>query len=270
MSYPGPPQKTATQQTWEWLREVMLSLIYPRVCRVCQVVLDEAAPLAGLENSMCKTCLNDLVRIDAPYCSVCGEPFAGAMDRAFKCSNCEGRRLAFEFAISGFKATGAMRELLHQFKYSGDLTLRSVLADALIHTLDEPRLAAEDLSTWVLVPVPLHWLREMRREFNQSWELCLQLSARTGIPAARVLRRNRMTLTQAKLSRTARLQNLRGVFSVGGLWPPRCWKKPQMQGKKVLLVDDVLTTGTTAHECAKILKRDAGAEKVVVITVARG
>lgn len=248
----------------------MLSLVYPRVCRVCQAVLDEEAPLAGLENWMCKTCLDDLVRIDAPYCSVCGEPFAGSMDRAFKCSNCEGRRLAFEFAISGFKAAGAMRELLHQFKYSGDLTLRSALADALIHTLDEPRLAAEDLSSWVLVPVPLHWLRELRREFNQSWELCLQLSARTGIPAARVLRRNRMTMTQAKLSRTARLQNLRGVFSIRHALPFLHWDKNRVQGRKVLLVDDVLTTGTTAHECAKILKRDAGAEKVVVITVARG
>lgn len=198
------------------------------------------------------------------------ESLGGAIDRAFKCSNCEGRRFAFEFAISGFKAAGAMRELLHHFKYSGDLTLRGALADALIHTLTEPRLTAEDLSTWVLVPVPLHWLREMRREFNQSWELCLELSARTGIPAVQALRRRRLTQAQAKLSRTARLQNLRGVFSVGGLWPPRCWKKPRLEGRKVLLVDDVLTTGATADECAKVLRREAGVEKVVVITAARG
>ncbi len=254
----------------ERLQDGTLDLVYPRTCRACQIGLTSAAEHSGLADWLCKSCLMELTSIEPPYCSVCGEAFAGAMDRAFKCSNCDGRRMAFNFAISGFKAAGPLRELIHHFKYSGDLTLRGVLANALMPTLEEPRLAVEDLSTWVLVPVPLHWLREMRRGFNQSWELCREISIRTGIPAAQIMRRKRRTSTQAKLNRHERLENLRGVFALRRSFPLPGWRRPNIRGKKVLLVDDVLTTGATAHECAKVLKREAGAEKVVVITAARG
>lgn len=270
MSYPGPPPKNAVQKGWCWLREGCLDLVYPRKCRVCEVGIELSAPCSGLENWICPSCLEGLDKIEPPYCEVCGETFAGAMDRAFKCSNCEGRKFAFEFAVAGFKAAGAIRELIHHFKYGGDITLRGVLADALVPVLNEPRLVGEDLSQWLLVPVPLHWWRESRREFNQSWELCQELSARTGIPTARILRRTRRSSTQAKLSRKERLENLRGVFALRRSLPLPGWRRPDICGRKVLLVDDVLTTGATAHECAKVLRRDAGAEKVVVITAARG
>jgi competence protein ComFC len=192
------------------------------------------------------------------------------MERPFKCSNCEGRRLAFAFAISGYKASGPLREMIHRFKYSGDLTLRGVLADALLQALEDPRLAAENLGDWVLVPVPLHWWKQMRRQFNQSWELCRELSLRTGIPAVQVLTRRRATMAQARLSRKSRLENLRGVFALRRELPLLGWRRPDLKGKNVLLVDDVLTTGTTTHECARVLRREAAVQKVVVITVARG
>ena len=252
------------------LHDGALELVYPSTCLACDAGLMVSGKHPGLARWLCKPCLDELTAIVPPCCSVCGEPFAGAMDRAFKCYNCDGRRMAFNFAISGFRAAGPLRELIHRFKYSGDLALRGVLADALIHTLEEPRLAVEDLSTWLLVPVPLHWLREMRRGFNQSWELCRELSQRTGIPAAQVMRRSRRTSTQAKLNRQERLENLRGVFSLRRSFPLPVRQRPDIRGKKVLLVDDVLTTGATAHECAKVLKREAGVEKVVVITAARG
>jgi len=170
--------------------------------------------------------------------------------------------------VAGFKAVGPLRELVHSFKYSRDLSLRGVLAEALRHALDDPRLAAEDLANWLLVPVPLHFLRERRREFNQSWELCRMLSPLTGIPAAQVLRRTRMTRTQARLERKQRLENLHGVFALRHCFP---WlPRPDVKGRRILLVDDVLTTGATAHECAKVLKQQGGAEKVVVITATRG
>jgi ComF family protein len=108
----------------------------------------------------------------------------------------------------------------------------------------------------------------MGRGFNQSWEICQRLSQMTGIPSAEVLRRTRHTGPQASLHRRQRLENLRGVFAMKRQLP---WiKQSQLKGRRILLVDDVLTTGATAHECARVLKRDAGVEKVVVITVARG
>ena len=162
-----------------------------------------------------------------------------------------------------------MRELIHQFKYERRLHLRGALAGLMLRTLEaEPRLARENLADWLLVPVPLHRSREAEREFNQSWELCLRLSRLTGIPAAKALLRTRETEQQAGLSRGQRLKNLRGAFAV---LPPGRWRPEiRLQGRRILLVDDVFTTGATTSECARILRQEGGAEKVVVITVTRG
>jgi ComF family protein len=211
-----------------------------------------------------------LERVETPCCAVCGESFGGAADGAFRCSNCEGRRLAFEFATAAYHAKGPLREIIHRFKYARDVTMRAPLAESLRLALDEPRLAGESLEQWLLVPVPLYWTRQIWRGYNQSWELCRELSKSTGIPAVRVLRRRWHTGTQARLARSERLENLRGVFSLRRVLPlPGRWR-PEVRGKSVLLVDDVLTTGATAHECAKVLRREAGAARVVVITAARG
>lgn len=246
----------------------VLDLVYPRRCHGCETAVLPALPRAGLKAWFCEACAEELPRLDPPYCAVCGEPFDGAMTDAFRCWNCEGRRIAFDFAVSAFKAEGAVRELIHQFKYNRQLARRGALTDLLLDALNDPRLAAEDLSSWLLVPVPLHFWRERRREFNQSWELCRELSQRTGIPTAKALRRRLSTQTQARLDREQRLANMRGVFALRRSLP---WlKAPNLRGRRILLVDDVLTTGATTHACAKILKRQGGAEKVVVITAARG
>jgi ComF family protein len=271
MSYPGPSSSHQASHGWTALQRRLLAVVYPPSCRACEVFLprDQVVSSAGLTRWLCTKCVSELDLVEPPCCSLCGESFSGAMDRGFLCSNCDGRRLAFDFATSGFKAAGKMREVLHRFKYGRDLSLRGLLADALMAALEEPRLAAEDLSGWVLVPVPLHWTRQLQRSFNQSWELCQELSARTGIPARQVLRRTRRSATQARLNRQERLENLRGVFALRRRWLP--WPgKTDLRVKRVLLVDDVLTTGATTHECARVLRRDAGAEKVVVITAARG
>ena len=268
MSYPGPVDQKTTQQRLSLGWQSVLDLVFPRSCRGCEQPLSQTAPRTGLQAWLCQPCLDHLDPIQAPYCDCCGESFSGPMTRAFLCSNCDGRRLAFDFAVAGYKAQGPMRELIHRFKYGKDISLRAVLAAALEAGLKDPRLAQADLSEWLLVPVPLHYFRQIKRGFNQSWELCRMLHETTGIPIAPILRRTRQTSTQASLHRKQRLENLRGVFALRWSFP---WSSPiVLEGKKILLVDDVLTTGATAHECAKVLKREAGAEKVVVITTARG
>lgn len=246
----------------------MLDGFYPRVCRHCEVLLPEDSPRNGVEAWLCELCRDELLPVAAPYCGVCGEPFSGAMTEAFRCSNCEGRRTAYDFAVAGYKITGPLRELIHHYKYGKDLSLRAALADMLLPALKDPRLASLDLTQWVLVPVPLHVTRRIWRGFNQSWELCRQISKLTGIPAAQPLNRQFRTAPQAHLQRRKRLANLKGAFGLRRNLP---WKKAEnLRGKNILLVDDVLTTGATAHECAKVLKQGAGVEKVVVITAARG
>ena len=247
--------------------QALLDVVFPRTCRVCDQLLLDRPPGQPLGEWLCQPCADALPRLEAPYCRVCGEPYDGLSETEFRCSNCAGRRFAFDYAVAGYRAQDQVRELIHRFKYNRELALRGALADLLKNALDDPRFAKEELRQWVLVPVPLHWSREREREFNQSWELCRQLAKRTGIPALQAMKRRRSTGKQARLTRAQRLQNLRGAF---GMRRGFLGERSRLAGQKVLLVDDVFTTGATAHECAKVLRRDGGAQKVVVIAVARG
>ncbi|WP_395715714.1 ComF family protein [Prosthecobacter sp.] len=263
MSFPGPPAPSRLRRVVDPLLQAVVDLIYPRLCCVCKVPLDDGRP-----GWFCKVCADELPLMEPPYCKVCGEFYDGAFTNEFRCMNCDGRRLEFEFAVAACRAEGVVREMIHQFKYERRLQLRAPLATLLSRTLQDPRLADENLAAWALVPVPLHRSRELDREFNQSWELCVRLSGLTGIPAIQALSRMRETDSQASLDRDERLKNLRGAFA---LRKTRPWEeKVTLQGRRILLVDDVFTTGATTSECARVLRREGGAEKVVVITVARG
>lgn len=260
MSFPGPPVPSRVQRLLRPVWSALVDLIYPRLCCVCHAPLEEGW--------FCEVCADALPWVEAPYCMVCGEVYDGALTHEFRCANCSGRKLEFEFAVAACHSKDSVRELIHQFKYERRLHLRGALAMLMLRTLEEPRLAREDLADWLLVPVPLHHSREEEREFNQSWELCLRLSHLTGIPAAKALQRTQATDSQARLGRNERLKNLRGVFA---MQKPRFWQpKIDLTGRRILLVDDVFTTGATTNECARVLRREGGAEKVVVITTTRG
>lgn len=241
-----------------------LDLVFPRRCFGCEAPLvDDEPPQPGLDTWLCHACQDSLSLIDPPLCATCGEPFSGALKHDFTCWNCDGRAFDFEFAVSGFMAMGLVRDLIHGFKYEQKYELRGLLAVMVNRALKDERLQRQVTpSDWLLVPVPLHPWRQLVRGYNQSWEICLELSRITGIPAQSALRRLRRTAAQAGLDRARRLKNLRGAFSLAA--------HHDVRGRNVLLLDDVLTTGSTCHECARTLRREGGAEKVVVITVARG
>ena len=245
----------------------LLDTLYPRACFACEAVLDAGSPGQGAAAWLCPACLDGLERIEPPFCRICGEPFAGAEATPFRCWNCEDRGLAFDFARAACRSAGPVRSLIHAFKYRRDLAQRAPLAELLREALDDPRLGGLDPAAWCLVPVPLHPLRQLWRGYNQSLELCRQLGQATGLATVGALRRVRLTRSQAGLDRARRLENLRGIFAPARRLP---WQGSPVEGKRVLLVDDVLTTGATAHECARVLKKRLGAEKVVVITAARG
>ena len=267
MPSPSASKPSRFSQVLQPWGRALLDVIYPRACRACDEPLPADRIEDGLQEWLCAKCLGELPRLEPPFCNVCGEAYDGAITGEFRCMNCADRKFAFEYAVAGYRAEGVAREMIHQFKYGRDLSLRSVLGGMLRRAIDDPRLAAESLSDWILVPVPLHRAKQSDRGFNQSLELCLELTKRTGIATADCLQRVRSTESQASLHRSERLKNLSKAFSMRR----RLFGKvPEVKGAKVLLVDDVLTTGATTHECAKILKRDGGVEKVVVITVARG
>lgn len=241
-----------------------LDLIYPRRCEVCEKSLESGREFAA--RWLCDSCMDTLPRIAPPFCRLCGEPYDGTFTGEFRCGNCADLKLHFDFAVSAYHAEDSMRTLIHRFKYQRRLHLRGLLTQLLARAFGDARLAELDKTKWTLVPVPLHHARERERQYNQAWELCRELSRCEGWSALNAMRRVRPTTAQASLSRNQRIENLRGAFAMS----KSVLKKETLAGRNVLLVDDVLTTGSTATECARILKREGGVEKVVVITVARG
>ncbi len=149
---------------------------------------------------------------------------------------------------------GALRELIHLFKYGRMKPLAKPLGGYLASAL--PRDQQFDL----VVPMPLHWRRRWQRGFNQSELLARLIARRCGIPLVNAVRRTRATQAQAGLSNARRRENVAGAFRV---------RKPQkVQGRRILLIDDVMTTGATASACAVALKR-AGAGTVTLLALAR-
>jgi ComF family protein len=146
--------------------------------------------------------------------------------------------------------------LIHLFKYSGMKPLGKRLAGLLCRAL--PDEGAERFDA--VVPMPLHWRRRWRRGFNQSEILARLVSRQRGIPMKDVVKRVRATATQAGLTNNNRRKNVAGAFRVA--------KKSQIAGKRILLIDDVMTTGSTAAACALAMKR-AGASSVTLLTLAR-
>ena len=227
------------------------SLLYPATCVVCS---------ANVERSqyLCADCRQRAPRIVAPFCAKCSEPFHGAITQTFSCANCEHRTLHFDCAVAAYRSRGLVRKVLHQFKYGKQRHLRYPIAEWLRESLDDPRLRGRHFDA--VVPVPLHPTRERERGFNQAALLADQLVSFTTIPARPALERIRYTTTQTAYDRTERMENLHGAF--------RLRKKQDVRGLHVLLIDDVLTTGSTLSECARVL-RAAGAVSVHAATAAR-
>lgn len=238
---------------WRSLLGRTMDWFFPGVCRVCE----EAVTGGG---SVCDVCAGAMPPIVEPFCETCSEVFDGRIEGPFECPNCRDQSFAFEFARSGMKRSSTGMELVHQFKYGRRIELARDLAMLARRAFDDPRLEVAVKQRWPLVPVPLHWRRRGWRRFNQALEIASPLGRALDLPVIEVLRRTKATPTQTRLSRKERQKNLRGAFQLRrevGAWPG------------AILVDDVFTTGSTVHECARVLTK-GGVQKVVVVTVMRG
>ncbi len=206
---------------------------------------------------MCQKCLDSCQPFNAEYfCASCGTPFLNSrpLDEQGLCGLCRRGLTGFDAAYCFGSYEGVLRKLIHLYKYSGIHTLSRPLGSRLALALPFGR------SFDAVVPVPLHWRRRWRRGFNQSELLGRELARRLSVPLESALSRTRATGAQAGLSNAGRRDNVSGAF--------RIRNQAAIYQKRVLLVDDVLTTGATAAACARILKRH-GASQVAVITLAR-
>ena len=231
-----------------------LGLLYPEVCQLCR----EARATPG-EGYVCGGCRAKVRFIQEPFCQRCGRPFEGAITTQFECASCQEMGWHLQTARSAVVARDPVMEVIHRYKYQRALWIEPFLADLLIRAAG-PVLDQQKPS--MIVPVPLYPTKQREREFNQADRLARRLGAAMQIPVNnRLLRRVVPTRTQTQLSRQERLANVHNAFAMRG--------SQRLNGERIVLVDDVLTTGATTSACARVL-RAAGAGDVCVWTVARG
>ncbi len=241
----------------------LLAALFPSDCRICQSSLFSVSRLP-----VCSSCLESVVPILLARCNVCGDVLARA-EACFGdacCTECASESPAFERAVNYGAYTGVLRNLIHLLKYERVRTAANLLGQFTA----EACLQLEgdiDVAELLMVPVPIHKVRMRSRGFNQA-ELIAR-AAQRGIEESigrrvtldvTTLLRVRFAESQVALGAEARRQQIRGAFKVIA--------RDRVKGREILLVDDVLTTGATASECAREL-RQAGALRVWVATPAR-
>ena len=234
-------------------------------CAACAAVLDQ--PLAG---AVCDACWRAVVRITPPLCSVCGDALpsdeTGFPDLKVKkpgfliCTRCAAEPPHFTMARSAGRYDGPFREIIHAFKYGNRRPLAKPIARLMLSAATELLEGAD-----AIVPVPLHPWRALRRGFNQADDLAVHL----GLPVWRALRRTRLRAPQASLAASQRRLNVAGAFSVGPMFGlMNSWWARGLEGRTIVLVDDVMTTGATLEACSAALQM-AGVRSVRALTAAR-
>ncbi|MBI4198792.1 MAG: ComF family protein [Chloroflexi bacterium] len=225
------------------ITEATLDLLFPKQCFVC----------SKHGQFLCDPCHQDLPRLRPPYCSLCAQP-EKRMTRF--CRHCQERPLEIDGVRAPFLMDGPLRNIVHALKYQG---LRA-LAQPMGHLMASYYLQ-EELSAEVVVPVPLHPRKERERGYNQSALLARAIGNSLGLPVeAQALRRVRNTPSQARsISSEERRVNVDKAFAA---------EATLVEGKCILLIDDVCTTGSTLEACA-IALRDAGASTIWGLTLAR-
>lgn len=227
---------------------------FPIHCVVCGSLLaDDLIP------HFCTSCWSTLRSMSSARCARCDRPFVSPVATAYspmhQCYSCVEHPPSYTRAWTLYPYTSPLQDAIRLLKYQGKVSLVTPLANLMLTAL--PRLDAIDL----IVPVPLHHERLCRREFNQALLLADQIGRHLNIVTSYTnLVRTTSTPPQTSLSRKSRLKNLRHAFAV---------RHPaQFMNKRILLIDDVFTTGTTVNECAKALRRSGSAD-VFVLTLAR-
>jgi ComF family protein len=234
-----------------FLAERLFQFLLPPQCHCCEKILEEG------QQGICSDCLSEIHWIEPPFCLVCGTPFVSKEVVSHTCGVCLSKRKYFTMARALGSYDGSLQEAIHRWKYGGKTSFNPFFGKWMTEGLYRywnPNLF--DL----LIPVPLHSHRLRERGFNQAVLLVRELSLRTGIPyRKKVLQKRKPTLPQVSLSGAEREKGVRGSFHVVG--------REELEGKSVLLVDDVYTTGATVNECSKVLLA-GGAKRVDVLTLA--
>jgi ComF family protein len=231
----------------------LADVLFPPACVVCEEILDEDLPF-----SLCQACFSEIRFIGSPLCPCCGLPYAAESASDHLCGECLSRKQYFTAVRSLGIYDSALLKAIQRFKYQGSLHV----GEALGSLMASHSYPAFDMTEYdVIMPVPLHVGRLRERGFNQSLLLARVIARKFPVEIDfMTLRRAVDTAPQTGLRKEDRAANVRGAFELGD--------RARVKGKKVLIIDDVYTTGSTVRECARILLK-GGARSVGVLTLAR-
>jgi ComF family protein len=224
-------------------RSALSDLFFPPICSFC------GSPDVDSGVNICPDCLESVRKLGEPLCQQCGLPLPETAPGELFCGECLITSPAYDRARYGVKYKGAVQDAIKSLKYGGALHAAAALSELLIEAFHRHYAAAEfDL----ILPVPIHRKKLRERGFNQVVVLAERLSRSVGIPLNRTsFVKSLDTPPQASLPRQERLRNLRGSFRVA--------RKDAINNKRILLVDDVATTGSTIREAAWTIKKAGGA-----------
>ena len=224
-------------------------LLFPHACQICEA--------EEIDGAFCESCRDELCQSGESACPRCAEPVGPFAPRSRDCSACRKKRFGFDGAIALGPYQGPIREVCLRMKNSRDAWLARWVGDLLVEAR-EPLLRRANPS--VVVAVPLHWSRRLRRGYNQAEAIARRVALRLALPRVEGLRRTRRTPKLADLGRAERVEVLNRAF--------RATPRMDLAGRTVLLVDDVLTSGATCGGAARALKQ-VGAKRVIVLVVGR-
>ncbi len=230
------------------LFDSIVDIIFPPQCLICGEIAS---------SGLCLICRASFQALVPPLCEICSVPVETA-EPSILCNKCRDSRPAYDKAWSLFVYDGAVKKAIQDFKYHGVSGFHRVFGELL-----SGRLKRELVDTQIdlIVPVPLHPSRERSRGYNQALLMARSCASLLSLPLlGSSLVRNRHTDSLADQGRKERYASLEGVFSLQN--------KISLKGKKILLIDDIMTTGATFHQCARVLKEGA-ASHIYGITVAR-
>jgi len=231
----------------------LLDLAFPRYCAGCHGRIgDEFLYL-------CWNCMANIRLVKPPYCLLCGDPAHGDLPKKYFCAGCARKKPFFDCARSALIYSGLTKEMILDFKYRGAIWLSSDMGQLMFACLSAHfNVANIECVTYV----PLFKTRERERTYNQSFLLAMEVAKRLNLRVNDFLMRLQATVSQTYLTSSERKNNVKGKFAIKN-------DRRNLEGRRVLLVDDVMTTGATVNECARMLKQ-AGAQEVLVLTLARG
>ena len=242
------------------LAKKLLSILFPSRCILCRQTVSESAvndPVVNKHVEICSDCCKSLP-FNKPCCMSCALPLAEDINDEVLCGSCIKKSPTFDYCYSLFRYEDKIINLVHQLKFGEKISYARTIGEMLFTRLQaEIQLTKEKPEC--LLPVPLHKARLRQRGFNQSIEIARIVAKKLEIPIEYdVVKRQRSTVTQTGLNAKQRQKNIKGAFRVVG----------EINYKHVLIVDDVVTTGSTVNELARVLKKNK-VERVGVLSIAR-